>query len=55
LTNLKLSANVQNVYTFTSYTGYNPEVACTSPIQQGVDFASYPSPRMFVFGLSLDF
>ncbi|MBR4840181.1 MAG: TonB-dependent receptor [Paludibacteraceae bacterium] len=55
LSNLKLSANVQNVYTFTSYTGYNPEVACTSPIQQGVDFASYPSPRMFVFGLSLDF
>lgn len=55
INNLKLSANVQNVYTFTSYTGYNPEVACTSPIQQGVDFASYPSPRMFVFGLSLDF
>lgn len=55
LSNLKLSANVQNVYTFTSYTGYNPEVACTSPTQQGVDFASYPSPRMFVFGLSLDF
>lgn len=55
LSNLKLSANVQNVYTFTNYSGYNPEVACTSPIQQGVDFASYPSPRMFVFGLSLDF
>jgi len=55
LSNLKLSANVQNVYTFTDYSGYNPEVANSNVMKQGIDFGSYPSPRMFVFGLNLDF
>lgn len=55
VSNLKLSANVQNVYTFTNYSGYNPEVANSNAMLQGVDSATYPSPRMFVFGLNLDF
>lgn len=55
LSNLSLSANVQNVYTFTNYSGYNPEIANGNALCQGVDTGGYPSPRMFVFGLNVEF
>ena len=55
LSNMKVSFNVQNVATFTGYSGMNPEVSNSSAIFQGVDLGGYPLPRMFVFGLNFDF
>ena len=48
-TNLTLSANVQNVFTVTKYHGINPE------IYSGIDNNVYPVPRVFTFGVNLDF
>jgi hypothetical protein len=48
-TNLKLSGNVQNVFTWTKYTGINPE------IYGGVDQLLYPVPRIFTLGANLVF
>lgn len=51
---LRVSANVQNVYTFTKYSGYDPENP-GSAIRQGVDEGRYPSPRQYSLGLSFNF
>lgn len=47
--NLTLNANVQNVFTITKYKGVNPEV------YNGIDNNFYPIPRVYTFGVNLDF
>jgi len=44
---LRISANVNNVFTITNYTGLDPE------INNGIDNNFYPRPRTFVLGLNL--
>lgn len=55
--NLKVYANLQNVYTFTKYSGYDPEVGSYNQdaLMSGIDNARYPSPRIYTFGLNLTF
>lgn len=53
---LRLYATATNLYTWTSYTGYDPEVSTHgSGLTPGVDFGAYPRSRSFVFGLNLKF
>lgn len=54
---LKFYANLQNVYTFTKYSGYDPEVGSNNQdaLMTGIDNARYPSPRIYTFGLNLTF
>lgn len=47
--NLHLSANVQNVFTITNYTGIDPEVS------GGVDSNVYPRPRTYSMTVGLNF
>jgi len=54
--NLKVYANVQNLYTFTNYSGYDPEIGISySGGNQlyGVDNGRYPAPRIYTLGLNL--
>jgi len=57
--NLRLYCNLQNVYTFTKYTGYDPEVGASTQdstgLTFGVDNGRYPSPFTFSFGVNLTF
>ncbi len=55
--NVKLSVNIQNLYTFTKYSGYDPEVGSygQDALMSGFDNARYPSPRIYQFGLNLTF
>lgn len=55
--NLKVYANLQNVYTWTNYTGYDPEVGCMygDALMSGLDYGRYPSPRIYTFGLNVAF
>ncbi|MEO5892495.1 MAG: TonB-dependent receptor [Ferruginibacter sp.] len=46
---VRISANCQNVFTVTKYTGIDPE------IYGGVDNALYPRPRIYVLGVNLQF
>lgn len=57
LQSLKLYTNLQNVYTFTKYKGYDPEIGSTNQdaLMTGIDNARYPSPRIYTFGLNLTF
>ena len=57
--NLRIYANIQNLYTFTKYSGYDPEVGASTQdatgLTYGIDNGRYPSPAMYSFGLNLTF
>lgn len=59
LSNLRLSANIQNLLTITGYNGYDPEIgASTSDMNgyvYGMDNGRYPSPVTYSFGLNVSF
>lgn len=48
---LRLSASIQNVYTFTNYTGQDPEASWNWGIDYGIN---YPRPRTYAIGLTLN-
>ncbi|MFI3304485.1 MAG: TonB-dependent receptor [Rikenellaceae bacterium] len=54
LSKLRFYVSVQNLFTLTSYTGYNPEVG-GSVISRGVDSANYPASVTYTGGLNLNF
>ncbi|HPR85626.1 MAG TPA: hypothetical protein PLG33_06220, partial [Prolixibacteraceae bacterium] len=47
----------QNLYTFTRYSGLDPELADLSgnPLNSGIDFAKYPQARTILGGVSIKF
>lgn len=57
LQNLKVYMNLQNLYTFTKYSGYDPEIGALNQnaLITGVDNARYPSPRIYTFGINATF
>ena len=57
LNNFKLYASVQNLYTFTKYTGYDPELgAYNSRVTlMNIDNGHYPNPRSFTIGANIEF
>lgn len=53
---LRLYATANNLFTVTSYSGYDPEVSnMASSLTPGVDYGSYPRSRSFIFGVNLSF
>jgi len=57
LNNLRISASVDNVYTFTSYPGWSPDISAMggNVMGQGIDASSYPAPRTVSFGINVGF
>ena len=57
--NFRLYCNIQNLYTFTKYRGYDPEVGASTQdstgLTFGVDNGRYPSPMTCSFGVNLTF
>jgi hypothetical protein len=55
--NIRVYANIQNVYTFTKYSGFDPEIGqdTGSNLVYGVDLGRYPSPRISSMGISITF
>lgn len=54
---LRLYVNAQNLYTFTNYSGYDPEIGSfdQNPLRQNIDMGRYPLPRVFTIGMDIDF
>ena len=51
---VRLYAQVKNAFTFTKYTGFDPEIA--APLQDvGVDRGAYPQARTYSVGLDIKF
>jgi TonB-linked SusC/RagA family outer membrane protein len=56
LRTLRLYASAQNLYTWSNYSGSDPEVSARhSTLTPGFDFSAYPIPRTIVFGLNTSF
>lgn len=56
LSNLRVYATGNNLFTWTPYTGFDPEVSnMRSPLTPGVDFGAYPRSRSFIFGVNIAF
>lgn len=57
LKKLRVYVSATNPFTFTSYSGYNPEVSNggSSAITAGEDFGNYPIAKSFVVGLNVTF
>jgi TonB-linked SusC/RagA family outer membrane protein len=52
---LRFYVNAQNLFTFTQYSGFDPEIGSTDPLQSGVDDGVYPQPRTFMAGVNVSF
>lgn len=59
LAQARFFTTVQNIYTFTKYTGMDPEIGSNAGTGQnwgkGIDIGYYPSPRTFMLGVSVKF
>jgi len=57
LSKLRFYLGVQNLYTFTKYTGYDPEVGSYNQdeLLSGIDSGRYPTNRSFTFGMNIEF
>ena len=57
LNTLRIYASSQNVFTWTDYSGYDPEIGSfnQNPLISGVDNGRYPISRSFTFGLNMNF
>ena len=57
--NIRVYVNIQNLYTFTKYQGYDPEVGAStqdsSGLTYGVDNGRYPSPTTYSCGVNFTF
>ncbi|MCQ2184126.1 MAG: TonB-dependent receptor [Bacteroidales bacterium] len=56
MTQCQLYLSAQNVWTFTSYSGIDPEVSTfNSTLTPGFDYSAYPRNRVYTLGLKLAF
>lgn len=57
LESVRVYCNLQNLYTFTKYTGYDPELGSIGQdaLMTGIDNFRYPSPRIYTFGVNVSF
>ncbi|WP_257670226.1 SusC/RagA family TonB-linked outer membrane protein [Parapedobacter tibetensis] len=60
ISSLRVFGTVYNVFTWTNYSGYDPEVSTTrssayAALTPGVDFSAYPKSRTLTFGLNVNF
>ncbi len=54
--NMRVYGTLNNIYTFTGYSGYDPDVSATSGVlTSGVDNSAYPRTKSYVVGLNVSF
>ena len=53
--NLRFYVGVQNLFTITGYSGYDPEVSSNVLFSRGIDNSSYPNARTYTFGFNASF
>ncbi|MCB2408917.1 TonB-dependent receptor [Hymenobacter lucidus] len=59
VTGARVFVSVDNVFTLTKYTGYDPEISTSAfynnPLAYGVDYGNYPQARTYRLGFNLQF
>lgn len=51
--NLRIYVSAQNLFTFTKYEGFDPDIGNDGLFYRGLDYGSYPSPRTFLAGVKI--
>jgi hypothetical protein len=54
ISRLRMYAQARNLFTFTKYTGFDPEIS-GGIFDTGIDRGAYPQARSWAFGLDLSF
>ncbi len=52
---LRIYATVQNLATFTNYSGFTPEISNGNTLAGGIESSIYPTTRTFAFGINVGF
>ncbi len=55
LSRFRVYASINNLYTFTQYRGYDPNISSGDPLGAGIDIGYYPQPRTYLLGLNASF
>jgi hypothetical protein len=57
MTSCRIYVSGQNLYTFTKYSGYDPELGAynNNVILQNIDYGHYPNPRSLTVGANIVF
>lgn len=55
ISNVRIYVTGENLYTWTNYSGFDPEIDSGNPLLTGFDRISYPRTRSVIFGLSITF
>ncbi len=56
ISNIRLYCTLNNIHTFTRYSGYDPEVSASgSALTPGIDDSAYPRSKSWVVGVNLTF
>lgn len=56
IAHVRLYFSAQNLYTWTNYSGYDPEVSVrNSALTTGFDYSAYPRAKTYTFGLNVTF
>lgn len=55
ITSCRFYVSAQNLFTITGYSGLDPDLGATNPLNMGYDSTRYPSSRTFMFGVNLQF
>jgi TonB-linked SusC/RagA family outer membrane protein len=55
ISKLRFYAQVNNLYTFTNYSGFDPSISSGAPVGGGIDPGFFPTPRTYLFGVNLNF
>lgn len=57
ISRLRVYATGQNLFCWSGYSGYDPEVnmASANPMTPGLDWGAYPKSRVFTFGIDIQF
>ena len=55
--NARIYLNMQNIYTWSKYKGYDPEIGSMNQnaLLTGIDNARYPSPKIYTVGVNVTF
>ena len=55
LSGFRFYITAENLYTWTNYKGFDPEIASYSPLLPGIDNIAYPRSKTITFGLTAKF
>jgi hypothetical protein len=55
LKSVRFYVSAQNLFTVTKYSGFDPEIGSTDPINSGIDTGVFPQPRTFMAGINVGF